>query len=345
MLSSLPFFHLPPLFLVGGMAGLVVVIGSGLELLLAMVYWWAGTHRMLAKFFLHPVMVIGWWLLLLEKILYRAAPAKIKNNHGNPRRANLRQFMAGVVYIILAIAPAVGLCFITLPAVVEVIMVAFMLAGGSLFIHVAAVARGLEKNLTAGQAQVQKIVSRDAKKLDRAGVARAALESLSENFSDGVVAPMFFYFLFGLPGMMLYKIVNTADSMVGYANQQYFYFGKASARLDDVLNFLPARLAAFFYLCAGLLFAPWRFFKTIGIIIGHAPNHSSPNSGWPEAALAGLMAITLGGRRVYPGGIVKTTTIGLGRANLGARDIWRGLILTAIAFLLLLSALVLYGVA
>lgn len=284
---------------------------------------------------LHPVMIIGWWLAWLEKILHRPS---------NP----VVMFLRGLLYLCLAILPLLLLFIwmarmdVNIPNWLAIVILAFMLATGSLLFHVAAVARGLHQGLKQGQNALQKIVSRKASKLDKPGVARSALESLSENFSDGVVAPLFFYLLFGLTGAIFYKIVNTADSMVGYKHKKYFYFGKAAARLDDIVNFIPARLSAVLYLLAGLFYDGQRggknflknFLSAIKITLRHAPTHASPNSGWPEAALAGIMNIKMGGKRFYPGGIVKTSYIGVGRANLTPRDITAGVIITALAAVL-----------
>ncbi|MGI9461960.1 MAG: adenosylcobinamide-phosphate synthase CbiB [Alphaproteobacteria bacterium] len=278
----------------------------------------------------HPVVIIGWWLLWLEKILYPKKTAK-----------KILPFCLGGFYVLLAILPIILLIMIDdkINIWLNIIILATMLASGSLLWHVADVARGLKQNLTTAQIFLQKIVSRDTKKLSRHGVARSTLESLSENFSDAIIAPSCFYLLFGLWGVVFYKIINTADSMVGYRNKRYFYFGKCTARLDDIINFLPARLSAFFYLLAGLFYAPKNFLSAIIITLRHAKTHSSPNSGWPEAALSGIMNITIGGTRFYSGGIVKKSTIGIGRANLTQHDIYRGIVLTTLAlgiFLLLL---------
>lgn len=203
-----------------------------------------------------------------------------------------------------------------------------LLAQRSLHAHVAAVAEGLAVSVEDGRAAVAKIVGRDVSALDEAGVSRAAIESLAENFSDGVVAPALFLAVFGLPGGLAYKAVNTADSMIGHKSARYLAFGWAAARCDDLMNFLPARasaglLAAGAFALKGAspdeaLAAAWR----------DAPNHLSPNAGWPEAAAAGALGLELGGPRAYGGsGEVQGAILGGGRRAATAADIRRALTL------------------
>jgi adenosylcobinamide-phosphate synthase len=176
--------------------------------------------------------------------------------------------------------------------------VAILLAQKSLVDHVAAVARALAGDLDEGRAAVAKIVGRDVSALSKAGVARAAIESLAENFSDGVVAPALWYVLLGLPGLLAYKAVNTADSMIGSFAPRYEAFGWAAARFDDLLNLAPARLSALIIMAAALI---------VGLDGGaagriaerDASRHRSPNAGWPEAATAGALGLALGGPRRY----------------------------------------------
>lgn len=330
-----------------------------------LVDFFIGDPVMVYKRLAHPVVVMGKWLLWLEQKLYPSSshdrgrqlglthPAAKTHHKGKKAvTSDVIFFMRGCLFLLLAIAPFLIFFFLPIafsgdfsgwlytwpfyPLVfllIEVLLVAILLATNSLIRHVRAVARDLERSTSAGQRSLQKIVSRDATKLDKYGVARSALESLSENFSDGVVAPAFYYFFFGLPGLLIYKMVNTADSMVGYRNERYEWFGKAVARVDDLLNFVPARFSALLYLVAGAVLAPRRLLAAVGVLWRDAAKHASPNSGWPEAALAGLLAVKIGGKRFYPGGIVKKQYIGAGRERVNARDIDKGINLTLLAFL------------
>ena len=200
------------------------------------------------------------------------------------------------------------------------------LAQRSLDTHVRAVAGALERHgLSAGRQAVARIVGRNVDTLDEAGIARAAIESLAENFSDGIVAPAFWIGLGGLSGGLLYKAINTADSMIGHRNERFAAFGYAAARLDDLVNLPASRLAAL-CLCLAAPFscgtspgAVWR------IVRRDANGHPSPNAGWPEAAAAGALGLQLGGPRMYADKKVEDSWIGNGRRGADARDIRRAL--------------------
>jgi adenosylcobinamide-phosphate synthase len=217
--------------------------------------------------------------------------------------------------------------------VVDTVLISTLIAQNSLYRHVAAVASGLDQaGLTGGRHAVEHIVGRDPETLDEAGVARAALESLAENFSDAVTAPLFWALPLSLPGILAYKVVNTADSMIGHRTPRYEHFGWAAARLDDVLNYVPARLAgaalcgAAFLLSRAQGGAAWR------AMWRDARKHHSPNAGWPEAAMAGALGIALAGPRVYDGEPVDDAWMGAGgRTNASSADIRRGLKLYVIA--------------
>ena len=190
--------------------------------------------------------------------------------------------------------------------IVEALIVAVFLAHKSLVDHVRAVGTALQAGgLAEGRRAVSMIVGRDPNGLDRPGVIRAAIESLAENASDGVVAPAIWYLLFGLPGLLAYKVVNTADSMIGHMNVRYRDFGFASARLDDLMNFLPARLTAVLFAFAAQLGRKGpsarraRFADILATTRRDAPLHRSPNAGWPEAAMAAGLDIAVGGPRRY----------------------------------------------
>ncbi|MCL6707791.1 adenosylcobinamide-phosphate synthase CbiB [Pseudomonas sp. R2.Fl] len=212
--------------------------------------------------------------------------------------------------------------------VVEILIVAVLLAQKSLADHVAAVADGLRRGgLDGGRQAVSMIVGRDPKTLDEPGVCRAAIESLAENFADGVVAPAFWYAIAGLPGLLAYKMLNTADSMIGHKNPKYLAFGWASARLDDLANWPAARLSLLI-VSAGALLSSGRTAMGRAFAVGRrdAGLHRSPNSGWPEAGFAGALDLSLAGPRVYGGDLVSEPMInGAGRGDASAADIDRAL--------------------
>ena len=187
--------------------------------------------------------------------------------------------------------------------------------------HVAAVARPLGAgDLERARQEVSMIVGRDPSRLDEAGVARASLESLAENTSDGIVAPVFWGVLLGLPGIAAYKAINTLDSMIGHRTPRYEAFGWASARIDDLVNLIPARLT-------GLLFAVTsvRPREALAVMWRDAGHHRSPNAGWPEAALAGALGIRLSGPRIYGDRVAEEPWVNEGAPDPGPEDIHRGL--------------------
>ena len=178
--------------------------------------------------------------------------------------------------------------------ILEAIAVAILVAQKSLVDHVRAVATALRRSVLEGRQSVAMIVGRDTAQLTAPEISRAAIESAAENLSDGVVAPVFWYLILGLPGILAYKLVNTADSMIGHLTPRYKDFGWASARLDDVLNLIPARLTA-------LLIALTHGWVDPKPILRDAPKHRSPNAGWPESALAPVLNVALSGPRSYNG--------------------------------------------
>ena len=202
------------------------------------------------------------------------------------------------------------------------ILASTLIAQRSLHRHVAQVADALERDgLRGGREAVSHLVGRDTETLDEAGIARAAIESLAENFSDGVVAPVFWMIIAGLPGAAIYKAVNTADSMIGHQSQRYQAFGWAAARLDDLLNLPASRLSALLIIAAAAVTkghsapAAWR------AVCRDAPHHLSPNAGYPEAAMAGALGLALGGPRAYGGVRVEGAFMGDGRRAAQTADI------------------------
>lgn len=207
-----------------------------------------------------------------------------------------------------------------------------LLAQRSLYQHVRAVGDGLRQNgLAGGRAAVAHIVGRNPESLDEAGVVRAAIESLAENFSDGVVAPAFWCALGGLPGLVFYKAVNTADSMIGHRTARHEAFGWAAARLDDVINLPASRLAALWILLAAVLTRDASPLATIRAVWRDAGCHRSPNAGWPEAAMAGALGLRLAGPRVYGTTLIEDGWMGDGRADATLADLDRALALYRLA--------------
>lgn len=203
---------------------------------------------------------------------------------------------------------------------VEVIIASSLLASRSLYCHVLDVVQHLERgDLTAARQAVGRIVGRDPARLDSAGVARASLESLAENASDGVVAPLFWGSLFGLPGLAAYKAINTLDSMLGHRTARLGAFGGFAARLDDVANLIPARLTGGLIALASLRSAAVR------VMLRDARRHRSPNAGWPESALAGALGIRLGGPRVYAEEPADEPWLNAAAPDPGPEDARRGL--------------------
>lgn len=244
----------------------------------------------------------------------------------------------GVVTVIGLTTLAFGIAFMAQEAArhllgrwswVAVGVLAFpAIAQRSLHDHVAAVARPLEAGrLEEARGAVGMIVGRDTAALDEAGAARAAIESLSESFCDGIVAPAFWLLVLGLPGVWAYKAINTADSMIGHYEPQWRAFGWAAARTDDVANLIPARLAGLLICIAGR--GGWR------IMLRDARKHASPNAGWPEAAMAGVLGVRLAGPVSYDGAAHAKPWIGEGGADVSTADLRRALRIYRIACLLL----------
>jgi adenosylcobinamide-phosphate synthase len=197
-----------------------------------------------------------------------------------------------------------------------------LLAQRSLWTHARAVAQALELHgLRAGRRAVSLIVGRNPETLDEAGVVRAAIESLAENFSDGVVAPAFWCALFGLPGIAAYKAINTADSMIGHRTPRHSAFGWAAARLDDVVNLPASRLAALWLVAAACLHPRARGLAALRAAWRDASAHRSPNAGWPEAAMAGALGLRLAGPRTYGAMRVEDAWMGSGRAEATVTDL------------------------
>lgn len=240
----------------------------------------------------HPVVLFGRLIAWLDARL----------NHGAGRR--WKGVLALLALIVITLPVPVLIAALPFGWVLEIVGAAALLAQRSLVQHVGDVAEALGRSLDRGRAAVSLIVGRDPDTLDRAGVARAAIESAAENFSDGVVAPAFWFLLGGLPGIVFYKAVNTADSMIGHRTDRYVEFGWAAARLDDALNWIPARLAGVLIILAGSTAAPpGTVLRGCRVMWRDARLHRSPNAGWPEAATAAVLGLALAGPRIY-GGVI-----------------------------------------
>lgn len=293
----------------------------------------AGEPRWLYRHAPHPIAAIGRAVAWVERRLLRP---------GMPE-AHLRwrgiALLLGVAGGAALLGWAVDHLLRRLPGgwLLEAALMSTLLAQRSLIEHVAAVADALDRSLADGRRAVALIVGRDPERLDEAGVGRAAVESLAENLSDGVVAPLFWGVVGGLPGMLAYKAVNTLDSMVGHRSERYRAFGWASARFDDLVNLVPARLTGALLCLAG---APERAtLESCRVMLRDAKHHRSPNAGWPEAAMAAALGLRLAGPRVYGGATVADAWMGDGHAEVTPADIRRALRLAWRAWWLVLAML------
>ena len=266
----------------------------------------------------HPVTWMGRLLGMMDAALNRESVGE------TGRRSLGAAAIVVLIGVVGMIAAGVQSALLLLPfgIVIVALVASTLLAQRSLYAHVARVAASLERGgLAASRVAVSHIVGRDTAALDEAGVARAAIESLAENFSDGVVAPAFWMAVGGLPGAAIYKAINTADSMIGHRTPRHKAFGWAAARLDDVVNLPASRLAALLIVAAAALTdraaaaAAWRAVRR------DAHRHRSPNAGYPEAAMAGALGLALAGPRVYAGVAVEDALMGDGRRDATAADI------------------------
>jgi len=233
-------------------------------------------------------------------------------NNGNARQAK------GVALLLALMLGAgmLGWVLSLFGPLVETLLAAILLAQRSLVDHVRAVADGLRQSLPAGRRAVAMIVSRDTAQMTEDAVARSAIESGAENLSDGIIAPALWFLVAGLPGLLVYKIVNTADSMIGYRTPRYADFGWAAARMDDLLNLIPARLTALLIALPGGVLHHWRDIRA------DAALHRSPNAGWPEAAMARATGVALAGPRAYDGQLQQFAWVhGAGARAIGPRAI------------------------
>ncbi len=259
----------------------------------------------------HPAVLMGDVIDWLDRKLNRGSYLKAKGFVAIGA-ASLLAIAIGMLIVLLPNDGVIGL----VNGALQVVIAAMLLAFNGLVGHVTAVSVALEEGLEQGREAVGHIVGRDTADMSESDIARAAIESAAENLSDAVIAPLMWFLIFGMPGLLLYKMVNTADSMIGHKNEKYVNFGYAAAKLDDLLNWIPARVTGFL-ICLAYLSQ-----KAMNIMVYQADLHRSPNAGWPEAAMAGVLEISLSGPRTYDGKVSDEPYLNpSGRRDLIATDI------------------------
>ena len=279
----------------------------------------------------HPVVGFGWLIDRAERAMRGVFRGRTWERSGGIA------ILAGLV----TISVAIGWLIVRVPhlgAALSTLGAAVLLAQRSLGAHVERVGEGLRHDLSSGRREVAMIVGRDVTSLDESGVSSAAIESLAENVSDGVVAPAFWYLLLGLPGIVAYKAVNTADSMIGHRTPRFERLGWASARFDDLLNLVPARLTAL------LIAAASGRFHALATAWRDARLHRSPNAGWPEAAMAAALGVRLGGPRRYGADLLNETPMNATGRPAAPADIARALRVFGRVLWLLLASVVLVAI-
>lgn len=301
---------------------LILIVAFGIEAILA---YPAAVFRAIG----HPVSWVGALIAALDSTLNR------------PDYSFAGRRAAGVATVMLLLAGSLGagvmleMVVRTIPYLgfaIAVLIVVTLIAGGSLDQHVRAVAAALRADgVAGGRRSIAKIVGRDPDKLDEAAICRAAIESLAENTSDGVTAPALWFLLGGLPGMIAYKAINTADSMIGHMSERHRAFGWAAARLDDLVNLPASRLTGLMFVAAAAVVPGASAASAWKAYWRDARLHRSPNAGWPEAAMAGALGLRLAGPRIYGGVMVDDPWMGDGRAEATALDIDRALMIYRIA--------------
>lgn len=271
----------------------------------------------------HPVVGFGKAISFFEHRL----------NYGTHRVAKGAFMAVGLIMTVYLLALALMDWLTAYPWVkcgVEAILIFFCLAGTTLVREVKMVFRAVDRSLDEGRRQVGRIVGRDTASLSAQEIRTAALETLAENLSDGVIAPLFWYMILGVPGMLAYKMVNTLDSMTGYRNERFRDFGRWAARIDDFANYLPARITAFLMVVASGRLSLLAFVRRYGRC------HASPNSGYPEAALAGILGCRFGGAHDYFGETVYKPFIGENPRELTSRDMTVAIRINRIAEILMI---------
>ena len=291
-------------------------------------------------------LLVGWLLdLLLGDPVWLPHPVvgfgkaiAFGEHHFN--RGSFRKIKGAIMAVVLIIATyAVGLVINSHLPIFNFLIVFFCLAGTTLIREVRAVFLALDRSLDEGRRQVARIVGRDTSELSAQEVRTAALETLAENLSDGVIAPLFWFAVLGVPGMLTYKMINTLDSMIGYRTERYRDFGCWAARIDDIANYIPARLTAMLMVIAAGKPQLSRF------VWQNGRKHASPNSGYPEAALAGILNCRFGGPHYYFGEIFDKPYIGVNERPLSTSDMQTAIRVNRIAEVLMLAAVCCWLVA
>ena len=299
----------------------------------------AGDPRWLYSRIPHPIVIIGHQIELLDRFFNRT--------HYPP----VTRKLLGVISVLIIVSSAWLLGWliawscnqVSFGVVLQALIVSIFLAQNSLYQHVASVAKACKADdLIDARSQISHIVGRDPNSLDQRAISRAAIESLSENFSDGVVAPIFWYVMGGLPALIAYKALNTSDSMIGYLTDKYADFGWCAARFDDAANFIPARLSAIIITIAAFIIPSATGKSAFTTAIRDAKKHRSKNAGWPEAAMAGALGIKIAGPRNYDGILVEDAWMGDGIANVDASHIFMALRIYCVACILNVFWLILF---
>jgi adenosylcobinamide-phosphate synthase len=279
----------------------------------------------------HPIVWFGKAVALCDK-KFNTGKAKIMKG------AIVTLFLVSIVFIVFYFLIRYICQFnLYIGLAIESIFIFYGIAGTTLIREGKAVFTMLDKSLDAGRKQVSRIVGRNTSQLNRDQVSAAALETMAENLSDGVVAPLFWFALAGIPGIMTYKMINTLDSMIGYKSDKYLHFGRFAARLDDLVNYIPARITALFMVLSSANLRAARYILKFG------KAHSSPNAGFPEAALAGILNVRFGGTHTYFGKHIEKPFIGENSRSFTRKDIQKTIrinrsveIITSIILLILL---------
>lgn len=304
-----------------------------------------------------PVLIMAWWLdrilgdpswlphpvVLFGKLISRGERLLNRGKYRMQKGAIFAVSLILGVYIVsdyplnwlLYVGSRLNISITVLTIILHVVLIFYCLAGTTLIREVRMVFEALDRSLEEGREQVARIVGRDTSELSPQEVRTAALETLAENLSDGVIAPLFWYLFLGIPGMLAYKMVNTLDSMIGYKNERYLLFGRAAARIDDVANYVPARLTAWLMILVSGKLSLFLFVRKYG------KQHASPNSGYPESALAGILNCRFGGPHNYFGEMVWKPYIGSNERELTTKDMMKAISINRRAGTMMLSLILL----
>ncbi len=309
-------------------------MAAPLTLLALLIELTIGYPERLTRSIGHPVTWMGRLISWLDR--------RFNRDDASPEARRRAGAVAVLVLLVIVGAVSVliarGLILLPFGIFALAIVASTLLAQRSLFVHVASVAAALEDgDIAASREAVARVVGRDTAGLDEAGVARAAIETLAENFSDGVVAPSIWMVIAGLPGAALYKAINTADSMIGYRNERYRDFGRTAAKLDDLANLPASRLSALLIVASASITKGASASSAWTAMRRDASRHASPNAGYPEAAMAGALGLSLGGPRSYEGARHDGVWMGDGRSEVKPSDIRAALKLYARADALLIA--------